>query len=336
MEHKSGNKITIIGAGMVGSTIAYTLATQRIATEIVLIDIVKDKAEGEAMDIQQGMAFQEPINVYSGDYKDAEGSDIVVITSGAARKKGMTRIDLAQTNVNIIKSITPDIVKHAPDAIYILVSNPVDILTYVFAKISGIPEHRIIGSGTVLDTARFRSNVSEHFNVAQKNVHGFVFGEHGDSSFIPWSSVTIAGVSVDDYAVCSIGKGKNVTKIDKDEVIDYVHKSGGRIIANKGATNYAVSVSVSRICRLILSPYGSLTTVSTILHGEYGISDVAISILTEIGPNGVKGRLELPITLEEKEQLYESANALKKVIAQLDIDGPSKASKEEVEETAKN
>lgn len=319
MCNKGGNKITVIGAGAVGSTIAYTLSNQSIASEIVLIDIVKGKAEGEAMDIVQGTAFQEPINVYAGDYPDAEGSDIVIITSGVARKPGQTRIDLAQTNVNILKSITPQIVKYAPNAIYVIVSNPVDVLTYVFTKISGLPEGQIIGSGTALDTARLRSKLSEHFKVAQKNVHAHVFGEHGDSAFVPWSVANIAGIKIDEYMDSDIAKKKGTANLDRAEVEEYVHKSGGRIIANKGATNYAIAVSVSRLCRLILAPYESVTTVSTVLHGEYGIEDVAISILAEIGPNGVNGRLELPLTEEEKARLVNSAAVLKDVIASLDF-----------------
>lgn len=319
MCNKGGNKITVIGAGAVGSTIAYTLSNQSIASEIVLIDIVKGKAEGEAMDIVQGTAFQEPINVYAGDYPDAEGSDIVIITSGVARKPGQTRIDLAQTNVNILRSITPQIVKYAPNAIYVIVSNPVDVLTYVFTKISGLPEGQIIGSGTALDTARLRSKLSEHFKVAQKNVHAHVFGEHGDSAFVPWSVANIAGIKIDEYMDSDIAKKKGTANLDRAEVEEYVHKSGGRIIANKGATNYAIAVSVSRLCRLILAPYESVTTVSTVLHGEYGIRDVAISILAEIGPNGVNGRLELPLTEEEKARLVNSAAVLKDVIASLDF-----------------
>lgn len=319
MCNKSGYKITVIGAGAVGSTIAYTLSNSAIAGEIVLIDIVKGKAEGEAMDILQGTAFQEPINVRAGEYADAADSDIVIITSGVARKPGQTRIDLAQTNVNIIKSITPEIVRYAPEAIYVIVSNPVDVLTYVFTKISGLPEHQIIGSGTSLDTARLRSRLSEHFKVAQKNVHGYVFGEHGDSSFVPWSTANIAGIKLDAYMESEIPREKGIEALDRDEVVEYVHTSGGQIIANKGATNYAIAVAVCRLCRLILAPYESVTTVSTVLHGEYGIEDVAVSILTEIGPNGVTGRLELPLTAEEKAKLVNSANVLKSVIASLEI-----------------
>ena len=179
------NKITIIGAGSVGSTIAYTLSQGDITSEIVLIDINKDKVTGEVMDIIQGTCFRDPISVVAGDYEDAKDSDIVIITSGISRRPGQTRLELTQTNVDILKSITPSIVAAAPNAKYIIVSNPVDILTYVFTKISGLPERQIVGSGTILDTARLRYILSAHYGVAQKNIHAYVFGEHGDSSFIP-------------------------------------------------------------------------------------------------------------------------------------------------------
>ena len=193
------SKITIIGAGSVGATIAYTLSSQDIASELVLIDINKKKAEGEVLDIIQGTCFRDPISIIAGDYEDAKDSDIVIITSGIARKPGQTRLELTQTNVNILKSITPEIVKAAPNALYLIVSNPVDIMTYVFTKISGLPENQILGSGTILDSARLRCGLSEHFQIAQSNIHAYVFGEHGDTSFIPWSGAYISGVSVDEY-----------------------------------------------------------------------------------------------------------------------------------------
>ncbi|MGM9636157.1 MAG: L-lactate dehydrogenase, partial [Candidatus Avispirillum sp.] len=192
------NKISIIGTGSVGSTIAYTLAVMGLASEIVMIDINSEKALGEALDIRQGTPFCAPCSVYAGDYRDAEDSDIVILTSGVARKPGQTRLELAQINVNITKSIIPEITKYAPDASYIIVSNPVDILTYTFYKLSGIPENRIIGSGTILDTARLRSRLSEYYNISQSNVHAYVFGEHGDSSFVPWSLANISNVPIKD------------------------------------------------------------------------------------------------------------------------------------------
>ena len=190
------NKITIIGTGCVGSTIAYTLTVMGLASEIVMIDINSEKALGEALDIRQGTPFCNPCSIYAGDYRDASGSDIVILTSGIARKPGQTRLELAQTNVNITKMIIPEITKYAPDAIYIIVSNPVDILTYTFLKLSGIPENHLIGSGTILDTARLRSRLSEYYRINQNNVHAYVLGEHGDSSFIPWSVANISNVPI--------------------------------------------------------------------------------------------------------------------------------------------
>ena len=287
------SKITIIGAGSVGSTIAYTLAHDEIASEIVLIDINKEKVEGEVMDIEQGTCFRSPVSLVAGDYADAKDSDIVIITSGIARKPGQTRIELTQTNVNILKSITPQIVKEAPDAKYIIVSNPVDIMTYVFTKISGLPENQIMGSGTILDTARLRYGLSEHFKVAQGNIHAYVFGEHGDTSFIPWTGAYISGLSTDEYYEEMKAHGKDVKPLDKEAMLEYVQKSGGKVIAKKGATFYAVSATVCQLVGLILAASDSLATVSSMLHGEYGIEDVCLSTLTLVGPNGIQGKVQM-------------------------------------------
>ncbi|MGN0620388.1 MAG: L-lactate dehydrogenase [Porcipelethomonas sp.] len=315
-----GSKITIIGAGSVGATIAYTLSNESIASEIVLIDVNKEKLAGEVMDIAQGTGFRDPISIVAGDYEDAKDSDIVIITSGIARKPGQTRIELVQTNVDILKSITPEIVKAAPNALYIIVSNPVDIITYVFTKISGLPEKQIIGSGTLLDTARLRSTLSDYFSVSQKNIHAYVYGEHGDSSFIPWSGAEISGLDFDDYVKFCREKGLYEGEDpDKDEILEHIHKSGGKIIANKGATFYAVSVSVCRLCSLLLSAYNSTVTVSSLMHGEYGIDDVCVSTLTLVGPNGIEGKVPLKLTDEEVEQLRASAEKLKDVIRQINI-----------------
>ena len=313
------SKITIIGAGSVGSTIAYNLSNNDLASEIVLIDINKEKVEGEVMDIVQGTSFRNPISIVAGDYEDAKDSDIVIITSGIARKPGQNRIELTQTNVNILKSITPQIVKEAPNALYIIVSNPVDIMTYVFTKISGLPENQIIGSGTLLDTARLRFGLSEHFEVAQKNIHAYVFGEHGDTSFVPWSCADVSGASLDDYAEMMRHLGKEPKPLDKAGMEEYVHKSGGIVIAKKGATFYAVSVAVCKLCGMLLSAYDSIATVSSVMHGEYGIEDVAISTLTLVGPNGVQGKVPLKLTDEEVAKLQKSANSLKEVISQIEL-----------------
>lgn len=313
------SKITIIGAGSVGSTIAYTLAHDEIASEIVLIDINKEKVEGEVMDIEQGTCFRSPISLVAGDYADAKDSDIVIITSGIARKPGQTRIELTQTNVNILKSITPQIVKEAPDAKYIIVSNPVDIMTYVFTKISGLPENQIMGSGTILDTARLRYGLSEHFKVAQGNIHAYVFGEHGDTSFIPWTGAYISGLSTDEYYEEMKAHGKDVKPLDKEAMLEYVQKSGGKVIAKKGATFYAVSATVCQLVGLILAASDSLATVSSMLHGEYGIEDVCLSTLTLVGPNGIQGKVQMRMNKEEVALLKKSADALKEVIAQIEL-----------------
>ncbi len=312
-------KITIVGAGSVGATIAYELSGMDIANEIVLIDINKDKADGEAMDIVQGTCFRDPISIVSGDYPDAKDSDIVILTSGMGRKPGQSRLELTQTNVNILKDITPQIVKAAPDAVYIIVSNPVDIMTYVFTKISGLPERQIMGSGTTLDTARLRCGIAEHFKVAQGNVHAYVFGEHGDSSFIPWTGAYISGVSTTEYYEIMKDKDKDLKPIDKEEMLAYVQKSGGEIIAKKGATYYAIATAVCHLAGMVLSASDCITTVSTMMHGEYGIEDVCLSILTLIGSNGVSGRIPMRMNKSEVAKLQKSADALKAVIAQVDL-----------------
>ena len=313
------SKITIIGAGSVGATIAYTLSTQDIASEIVLIDINKQKVEGEVLDIAQGTCFRDPIAITAGEYADAKDSDIVIITSGIARKPGQTRIELTQTNVDILKSITPEIVAAAPNALYVIVSNPVDIMTYVFTKISGLPENQIVGSGTLLDTARLRCGLSEHFKVAQKNIHAYVFGEHGDTSFVPWTGAYISGVSVDQYYKLIRSMGRDVEELDKPGMLEYVQKSGGRIIANKGATFYAISAAVCKLCSILSSSSDSMATVSSMMHGEYGIEDVCLSTLTLVGPEGIRGKVPMRMNKGEIEQLQASANALKAVIAQIDL-----------------
>lgn len=314
-----GKKVTIIGAGSVGSTIAYTMAVNGIATEIVMIDINEAKAMGEALDIRQGVPFCPPVSIYAGSYQDAQGSDVVILTSGIARKPGQSRLDLAQTNVNITKSIIPQIVKHAPDAIYIIVSNPVDILTYVFHKVSGLPESHIIGSGTILDTARLRARIAEYYNINQQNVHAYVFGEHGDSSFVPWSTATISTIPVDQYAASLTNPDTIEPKLVHSEVESYIRKSGGKIIERKGATFYAVAVSVCHIVKCIFSGADTTMTVSTMMHGEYGIDDVCLSTLAIVGPDGVAGKVLAPLTDEEKALLKHSSECLRGIIDQIKL-----------------
>ena len=314
------NKISIIGTGSVGSTIAYTLTVMGIASDIVMIDINNEKALGEALDIRQGTPFCNSCSVYAGDYRDAENSDIVILTSGIARKPGQTRLELAQTNVDITKSIIPEITKHAPNATYIIVSNPVDILTYTFCKLSGIPENKIVGSGTILDTARLRARLSEYYNISQANVHAYVLGEHGDSSFIPWSVANISNVPIKDCQQFSTETAGLINPpLNLSDVEQYVRKSGGRVIARKGATFYAVSVSVCHICKCLLGGMDTTITVSTMMHGEYGIDDVCLSTLNLIGNNCVRGKVNISLTDEEVVKLRNSADTLKQVIGSLNI-----------------
>ena len=313
------NKVSIIGTGSVGSTIAYTLTVMGLASEIVMIDINNEKALGEALDIRQGTPFCGACSIYAGDYRDAVNSDIVIVTSGIARKPGQSRLELAQTNVNITKQIIPEITKYAPDATYIIVSNPVDILTYTFYKMSGLPENRIIGSGTILDTARLRSRLSEYYNINQSNVHAYVFGEHGDSSFIPWSVANISNVPIKECKKLITTPGINTPELDFGEIEQYVRKSGARVIARKGATFYAVSVSVCHICKCLLGGIDTTMTVSTMMHGEYGIENVALSTLNMVGHDGVRGKVNVPMTDEEVTLLRKSADTLKDVISNLEI-----------------
>ncbi len=308
------NKITIIGSGNVGSTISYTLACLGIASEIVMIDINGKKASGEALDIRQGTPFCTACSIYAGDYSDAKNSNIVVITSGVARKPGQSRLELTQTNVDVLKAIIPNITRHAPDATYIIVSNPVDILTYAFCKLSGLPENKILGSGTILDTARLRSRISEYYQISQKNVHAYVLGEHGDSSFIPWSLVNLSNIPVLEFSESIAHCEKPIPDIDINEVEDYVRKSGARVIERKGATFYAVSISVCHICKCLLSSMDTNLTVSSMMHGEYGIEDVCLSILCSVGDASIHHKLLLPLNEKEQAALHNSANCLKEII----------------------
>ncbi len=312
-------KITIIGTGSVGATIAYTLTIQGIASEIVLIDINGEKALGEALDIRQGTPFCHSCSIYAGSYADTVNSDIVIITSGIARRPGQSRLDLAQTNVNIIKSIIPEVTKYAPDATYLLVSNPVDILTYTFCKYSGIPEERVIGSGTILDTSRLRSRLSEYYSISQQNVHAYVLGEHGDSSFIPWSLVNISNVPLDSYRSFISNTEFLQPALNREDVEEYVRKSGARVIQRKGATFYAVSISVCHLCKCLLSGIDTTLTVSTMMHGEYGIDDVCLSLLTAVSNRCANGTILLPLNDDEIAALHNSANSLKSVIKALSI-----------------
>ena len=313
-------KVTIIGAGNVGATIANDLMVQNIASDILLVDIKKNKALGEAMDIYQGAPFLSPTYVHAGEYAEAAGSDIVVITSGMPRKPGQTRLDLAQTNVDILKQIIPEICPVCPDAIYILVSNPVDIMTYAFHKLSGIPESHIIGSGTILDTSRLQTILSNKFAISPKSVLAYVYGEHGDASFIPWSLVHIANNPVDEYLLHAPRPEKITWDGDRAAIESYVKTSGAVIIENKGATFYAVSMAVCYIVKCCLREIPTALTVSTLLHGEYGINDICLSTLALINNEGIIGKITDNLTYTELETLHNCADKLKAVRDSLNLE----------------
>ena len=314
------NKVAIIGAGSVGATVAYTLVAMGSVSEIVLIDVNEAKAQGEALDIRQATPYLSPVKIYCGSYEDAVGADIVIITSGVGRKPGQSRIDLTQTNVNILKSIAPQIVKYVPDALYLFVANPVDILTYVFCKITGVPKNRVIGTGTTLDSIRLRTRLSELYSVNQKQVHAYVLGEHGDSSFVAWSAADISGIPLSQYENTLTDKSQvKVTPYNREDVEQYVKKSGGQIIAGKGATFYGIAACVAQIVNSIYSSAYTILPVSTVLDGEYGISEVALSTLCAISSEGLVTTLTPNLSDEEVEKMRNSAEVLKGVLAQIEI-----------------
>ena len=307
-------KITIIGAGSVGAATAYSLLARNAASEVVLIDINKGKALGEAMDIKQATPFLDNCDIHAGNYSDAVGSQVVIITSGVGRKPGQTRLELVQTNVSIIKSIAAEVIKYAPNALYILVANPVDILTYAFLKYTGLPKHQVFGTGTVLDTIRLRTRLAEIYNVNKQQVHANVLGEHGDSSFVAWSRATIAGVPITEYARSIANTSGIQIDYSREDVETYVKQSGGQIIANKGCTVFGIATSCMHIVKTIAGSAETAMTVSSLHDGEYGISDVCLSSLSLVGADGVSSIITQPLSDEEIARMHHSAEALKAVI----------------------
>ena len=307
-------KVTIIGAGAVGSTTAFALLTRGAASEVVLIDINTSKALGEALDIKQATPFIYNCDIYAGSYADAVGSDVVIITSGIGRKPGQSRLELVQTNVGIIKNIANEIVKVAPNALYILVANPVDILTYAFLKYTGLPKNQVFGTGTVLDTIRLRTRLAEIYNVNKQQVHANVLGEHGDTSFVAWSTATIAGVPLDEFNK-SIASAYNIpNEYKREDVETYVRKSGGKIISRKGCTVYGIGMTSTHIVKSLSGVAETAMTVSSLHEGEYGIKDVCLSSLSLVDHTGVRSIITQSLSDEELKKLYDSAEALKSVI----------------------
>ena len=307
-------KVTIIGAGAVGSTTAFALLTRGVASEVVLIDVNTSKALGEALDIKQATPFIDNCDIYAGSYADAVGSDVVIITSGIGRKPGQSRLELVQTNVGIIKSIADEVVKYAPNAIYILVANPVDVLTYAFLKYTGLPKHQVMGTGTALDTIRLRTRLAEIYNVNKQQVHANVLGEHGDTSFVAWSTATIAGIPLDEYNASIASAYKIPNEYRREDVETYVKKSGGKIISRKGCTVYGIGMTSTHIVKTLSGSAETAMTISSLHEGEYGIHDVCLSSLSLIDSTGVRSILTQKLSDDEMKRMYESADALKSVI----------------------
>lgn len=318
MKTKDIHKVSIIGTGFVGSTTAYTLMSSGLFSEMVLIDLNEKKAKGEVMDLNHGMPFAVPVKIYQGSYEDTKGSDIIIIAAGANQKEGETRLDLVYKNTEIFKSIVSQIVKYnSPDeTIILVVTNPVDILTYVVTKISGWPIGKVIGSGTVLDTARFRYLIGEHVGVDTRNVHGYIIGEHGDTELPVWSLTTIAGIKMEKYCdMCNCCSGGQKRK----EIFNNVKNAAYEIISAKGATYYAVALAVKRITEAVMRDEFSILTVSSLLQGQYNIYDVCLSVPTVVDRNGVNRILEIPLSSEEESMLRHSADTLKEIQNKLDL-----------------
>ncbi len=300
------NRIVVVGSGNVGEAIAYTLMLRRQASEIVLVDLNEARAEGSALDIAHGTAFFRQVKVRKGSYEDCAEAQIIIITAGIARKPGQTRLDLAKTNVSIIKSITKSIMEYAKDPLIIVVSNPADIMTYVIQKESGLPSERVIGSGTGLDTARFRYLISKACKVDVCDVNAFVLGEHGDSQVPIWSRVTIGGSPVEEYA------SENNLELDKQEIADKTKNGGAEVISLKGATFYGIAMTVSRIVEAVEEDENAVLPVAHVLGDEFGQwSDVAISMPCVLNRKGIVRTINIPMDDEEKAAMDHSAQILK-------------------------
>jgi L-lactate dehydrogenase len=308
-------KVVVLGTGQVGSTFAFALTISGLATSIVLIDQRAEVAEGHVRDLNHGLSFAQPCRIYAGDYSDCKDADIVVITAGAAQKPGETRLDLAQKNANIFKSFIPEIARY--DAgILLIVTNPVDVLTYAALKLSEYPMNRVFGSGTVLDTARFRYLLSRRCEVDPRNVHAYIIGEHGDSEVPLWSQINIGGVPFADFChMCHI----NCPEDEREEIFEQVKNAAYEIINSKGYTNFAIALALVRIVSSILRDENSVLTVSTLVDGYYGISDVCLSIPVILNQNGVSRHLNITLDEVEKSKLEASAGILREVIESVDV-----------------
>lgn len=304
-------KAAVIGCGFVGSASAFSLMQSGMFTEMVLIDANKERAEGEALDISHGIPFARPMKIYAGDYDDAADAGIVIITAGANQQPGETRLDLVKKNIKIFESIIPEISKRNFKGIMLIVANPVDILTHVAIKLSGLPENRVIGSGTVLDTARLKCEIGEHLNVDSRSVHAFIIGEHGDSEIAAWSCANVSGIPLNDF--CEM-RGHFDHKKATEKIASDVKNIAYEIISRKKATNYGIAMSVKRICEAIVRDEKSILPVSAMMHGEYGIKDIVLSMPSIVGKNGFETHVPIALNKEEIENLQKSAAILKDIL----------------------
>ena len=299
-------KLVLVGTGMVEMSMAYAMVNQGGINELVLIDVLKDKAEGEAMDLAHGIPCgPTEIDIKAGDYDECKDADIVVITAGINQKPGQTRLELAKTNAKIMKEITENVVKSGFNGIFVIASNPVDLMTYVVGKVSGFPRNKVIGSGTVLDTARLRYLIGKRLNVSSKNIHAYIMGEHGDSSFVPWSHSYVGCKKLAD-----ILKEKGETQKLLDEIYTEVQQSAYEIIEKKRATYYGIGMGLTKLIKTILNNEKEILTVSTKLENEYGHDGIYIGVPAVIGKNGVQELLNLPLTAKEQEEFDHSCNVL--------------------------
>lgn len=307
-------KAAIIGCGFVGSASAFALMDKALFSELVLVDANRQRAEGEAMDLSHGLPYLNPMKVYAGDYQDIKDAAVIVITAGAAQKPGETRLDLINKNVAIMKSIIAQIKEVGVEGILLIVANPVDILTHVALKESGLPKNRVFGSGTVLDTARFKYLLSERLDVDARNVHAIVIGEHGDSELCVWSVANVSGIPLMDFAEV---RGITHHEEEMERIYTDVRDSAYEIIARKGATYYGVARAVARICSCIVNNEHTMLPVSVELEGTYGLNGLALSIPSLVGRDGIESVLELPLNVRERRQLQASAEALQEVIQKI-------------------
>lgn len=309
-------KIAIVGAGAVGSTVAYAAMIRGLVTELVLIDARRDKAEGEAMDLNHGLPFVPPAKIWAGDYSDCQGAEIVVLSAGVASLPAETRLDLLERNGAIFKEIMPQIARYNPQAILLVITNPVDVLTYLTVKLSCRPPSRVVGSGTVLDSARFRYLLSEHCGVDSRNVHAYIIGEHGDSEVPVWSLANISGVRLEEYClVCDRG----CTQAEREEIFQRVRRAASEIVVRKGATCYAIGLAATTIMESILRDQKSVLPISSLLEGEYGLREVCLSVPSIVDRGGVGKILQLPLSEIEIEGLERSARILKEAASSLGL-----------------